>query len=61
MLAQALSLAKKTGTVIAPDGELCRMHVDTLCLQGDGPRVLEFARTLRSGLEQAGVVVASHV
>jgi UPF0271 protein len=60
MLAQALSLVKN-GTVIAQGGSSCRMHVDTLCLHGDGPRALEFARTLRSGLEQAGVVVASHV
>lgn len=60
MLAQALSLVK-AGTVIAQDGTSCRMHVDTLCLHGDGPRALEFARTLRSGLEHAGVVVASHV
>jgi UPF0271 protein len=60
MLEQALLLAR-AGTVIALDGGLCRMHVDTLCLHGDGPHALEFARTLRSGLEQAGVVVASHV
>ena len=60
VLAQALSLVN-CGTVVAQDGGICHMHVDTICLHGDGPRALEFARTLRSGLEHAGVVVASHV
>ena len=41
MLAQALSLVK-TGTVIAQDGSICSMHVDTICLHGDGSHALEW-------------------
>ena len=58
MLAQALSLVK-SGTVIAQGGGTCRMRVDTICLHGDGPHALEFARALRSGLERESVTVAS--
>jgi UPF0271 protein len=58
MLAQALSLVKK-GTVIAEDGSSCRVHVDTICLHGDGPHALEFARALRSGLHREGIDVAA--
>jgi 5-oxoprolinase (ATP-hydrolysing) subunit A len=57
MLAQALSLVK-SGTVVAQDGSSCRMHVDTICLHGDGPHALEFARELRSGLQREGITVA---
>jgi UPF0271 protein len=57
MLAQALSLARN-GTVTAQDGSTCRMHVDTICLHGDGPHALEQARALRSGVEKAGIDVA---
>ena len=57
MLAQALSLVK-TGTVIALDDQVCRMHVDTICLHGDGPHALEFAQVLRAGLQREGVSVA---
>jgi UPF0271 protein len=57
MLAQALSLVK-TGTVTAQDGSACRMRVDTICLHGDGPHALEFARTLRAGLQREGIAVA---
>ena len=58
MLEQALSLLR-SGTVIALDGGLCRVHVDTLCLHGDGPHALEFARFLKSGLQQAGITTAA--
>ena len=54
VLAQALSLVK-SGSVVAKDGSTCRMHVDTICLHGDGPHALELARTLKNGLQQAGI------
>ncbi len=57
MLAQALSLVM-TGTVIAQDGNVCRMHVDTICLHGDGAHALEFARALRAGLQHEGIALA---
>src|SRR5262249_21727244 len=58
MLKQALSLAEN-GTAVSQDGGTIHLHVDTICLHGDGPHALEFARTLRAGLEKAGVTVAS--
>jgi UPF0271 protein len=57
MLAQVLSMVK-TGTVVARDGTVCRLHVDTLCLHGDAPHALEFARAIRAHLGQAGIEVA---
>ncbi len=57
MLAQAVSLVK-SGTVLAQDGSVCRLRVDTICLHGDGPHALEFARTLKYGLQQAGIDTA---
>lgn len=57
MLSQALSLVSD-GAVVAADGSTCRMHVDTLCLHGDGAHAPEFARALRAGLERAGISVA---
>jgi UPF0271 protein len=57
MLAQVLSMVK-TGSVIGQDGSVCRLHVDTICLHGDGPHALEFARALRARLEHEGIEVA---
>jgi UPF0271 protein len=58
MLAQVLSMVR-TGTVIAQDGAPCRLHVDTICLHGDGPHALAFARAIRSRLRQEGIEVAA--
>jgi 5-oxoprolinase (ATP-hydrolysing) subunit A len=58
MLAQVLSMVK-TGTVIAQDGAAYRLHVDTVCLHGDGPHALGFAKAIRSRLRQEGIDVAA--
>jgi 5-oxoprolinase (ATP-hydrolysing) subunit A len=58
VLAQVLSMVK-TGTVIAQDGALCHLHVDTICLHGDEPHALAFARAIRSRLRQEGIEVSS--
>jgi UPF0271 protein len=57
MLAQVLSMVKN-GTVIAQDGAPCHLHVDTICLHGDGPHALAFAKAIRSRLRQEGIEVA---
>lgn len=57
MLAQVLAMVK-TGTVMAQDGTVCRLHVDTICLHGDAPHALEFARAIRARLHQEGIDVA---
>jgi len=58
VLAQVLALVN-TGTVIAQDGSVCRLHVDTICMHGDGPHALEFARAIRTGLRREGIAVAA--
>jgi 5-oxoprolinase (ATP-hydrolysing) subunit A len=57
MLAQVLSMVK-TGTVIAQNGAACHLHVDTVCVHGDGPHALAFAKAIRSRLRQEGIDVA---
>lgn len=57
MLAQVLSMVK-TGSVIAQDGTCCQLHVDTICLHGDGPHALAFAKSIRSRLQREGIEVA---
>lgn len=59
MLAQVVSMVK-TGTVIAQDGTSCQLHVDTICLHGDGPHALAFAKAIRSRLRQEGIEVAAN-
>ena len=56
MLAQVLSLVR-TGTVTAQDGSLVSLRVDSICLHGDGPHALEFARAIRTRLQQERVEV----
>ena len=58
MLAQALSLVQ-SGSVIAQNGSTCHMRVDTICLHGDGPHALEFARFLKDGLQRAGIATTA--
>jgi 5-oxoprolinase (ATP-hydrolysing) subunit A len=58
MLAQVLSMVK-TGSVIAQDGTVCHIQVDTICLHGDAPQALEFAKAIRARLRQEGVEVVA--
>lgn len=56
VLAQVLSLVKN-GTAIAVDGSTCRIRVGTICLHGDGPHALEYARAIGAMLRREGVEV----
>lgn len=58
MLAQVLSMIKDR-TVRAVDGTVCPVHIDTICLHGDAPHALEFARAIRARLRQEGIEVAA--
>lgn len=53
-LRQALALAR--GEALANG---LRLRVDSLCLHGDGPQALVFARALREGLQAAGLLLLS--
>ncbi|MGA2305122.1 MAG: 5-oxoprolinase subunit PxpA [Acidimicrobiales bacterium] len=56
--AQALGLAER-GTVVAADGTMLTLAVDSLCLHGDSPNALAMARAVRDALAAAGIAVAA--
>jgi UPF0271 protein len=56
--AQALGLATD-GTVIAGDGTVLTLAVDTLCVHGDSPNAPALARAVRRALAAAGVAVVA--
>jgi len=47
----------RDGTVTPVDGPPISIRVDTICIHGDGPHAAEFAQQLRTGFENAGIVV----
>jgi UPF0271 protein len=47
----------KERMVVAMDGSIVRLHLDTICIHGDTPGSDELAVRLREGLEAAGVMV----
>jgi 5-oxoprolinase (ATP-hydrolysing) subunit A len=51
---QALRMVTE-GTVVAIDGSVIELRVDTLCVHGDNPDAAGFVRTLREELTAAGI------
>jgi UPF0271 protein len=51
---QALRMVAE-GTVVAMDGTVVELRVDTLCVHGDNPDALDFIRGLRERLTGAGI------
>jgi UPF0271 protein len=43
--------------VTAVDGTDAAVRADTICIHGDGPHAVPFARGLRAALEREGVTV----
>ena len=54
MIAHTLRMVQ-TGTVRAVDGSSVRIVADTICLHGDGPNAVRFARVLRKELLAHGI------
>lgn len=54
---RAIKMARDR-VVIATDGSVVALEADTMCLHGDTPGAAQLARTVREGLEAAGVTVA---
>ncbi len=54
---QALSLAK--GAVVASDGSLLTLWVDTLCIHGDSPGAVAIATAVRAALAESDIDVAA--
>lgn len=46
--------------VQAVDGSWCALNTQTLCLHGDGPHALAFARRIRAVLDEKGIQVRSN-
>jgi UPF0271 protein len=54
---QALSIVER-GQVNTRQGGQISLQADTICLHGDNPHAVEFARLLRTSLEAAGIDIA---
>jgi UPF0271 protein len=57
-VAQVLRMIRD-GLVEARDGRRVALAVDTVCLHGDSPRAVVFARQLRAALDAAGIAVGA--
>lgn len=49
--------AVRKGTVVTAGGKVLPVRADTVCLHGDNPEAVAFARRLRAALEAAGVPI----
>jgi UPF0271 protein len=57
-VAQVVRMVKE-GRVRSRQGTDVEIQADTVCIHGDGPHALEFARQLRPALVEAGITVAA--
>jgi 5-oxoprolinase (ATP-hydrolysing) subunit A len=55
--AQALSLAR--GAVVADDGSVLTLWVDTLCIHGDSPGAVAIAAAVRTAMADVGITVVA--
>jgi 5-oxoprolinase (ATP-hydrolysing) subunit A len=55
--AQALSLAR--GAVVADDGSVLTLWVDTLCIHGDSPGAVAIATAVRTAMTEVGIEVVA--
>lgn len=54
---QAVRMVKQ-GTVDSIDGTLIHIQADTICIHGDGPHAVNFAKEIREGLEKSSITLA---
>jgi UPF0271 protein len=54
---QALSIVT-LGRVVAHDGTTVELRADTICIHGDTPNAADYARQVRTALQQAGARIA---
>ena len=55
--AQALSLAR--GAVVADDGSVLTLWVDTLCMHGDSPGAVAIVSAVRTAMADVGIEVVA--
>ena len=58
VLRRSLRMVRE-GEVVATDGSVLALRVDTLCVHGDTAGAASLTRLLREGLERSGVAVRS--
>jgi len=58
VVARAVKMVRER-CVVATNGSVIALDVDTLCLHGDTPGASGLARAVRTGLEAAGIVIGS--
>lgn len=49
----------KENTIASTSGKLIGIAPDTLCIHGDGPHAVEFAKTIRTALEKEHIIIAA--
>ena len=49
----------KTGTLTANDGSIVKVQADTLCIHGDQPGAVTFAKAIREALQAEGIEVSA--
>jgi len=54
---RALRMAKE-GKIVATDGSVLEMKIDTICVHGDNPSAVDVVKTIRSAIEGEGIQVA---
>jgi UPF0271 protein len=59
VIAQRMLRLVREGCIEAIDGSSVRVEADSICVHGDSPDAVAIARSVRTGLEQAGVAIAS--
>jgi UPF0271 protein len=55
-VAQVLRMVRD-GEVAATDGSVVKLRIETVCLHGDGPHAVEFAKAIRQALREAKIEV----
>jgi UPF0271 protein len=53
---RALRMAKE-GKIVATDGSVLEMKIDTICVHGDNPSAVDVVKTIRSAIEGEGIAV----
>jgi 5-oxoprolinase (ATP-hydrolysing) subunit A len=51
----------KEGRVRSMNGRWIELKADTVCIHGDTPRAAEYAKAIRHGLEEAGIIIKSYI
>ncbi len=57
LAAERALLMAREGKVVATDGSIIEMKIDTLCVHGDNPSAVEHVRKIRTTLEANGIQV----